>query len=294
MRCNLCEHPGTFSEAVDVHRVPCNVRRFNDHIFTLWRCTGCGSLHCLEDADLPTYYAEYPLKKQRLSFSEQIGYGNRLKLMNRQGVRRTHRILDYGCGAGLYVSFLRQKAYTNAFGYDPFVPEYADPRMLDSAYDAVVSYDVIEHEDDPTGFLQAIRALVRPGGLVVIGTPNADRISATRQGDPNLHVPYHRHIVSERTLLAAARKQGLEPAHIYRRSFYDSLIPTVNSRFMWEYIRKSSGLLDAAVEAPDVALVLRSPAMVLKAFFGYFLPPGDYVLASFRAAAVDRPLARTV
>lgn len=283
-RCNLCEQPGTFSEAVDVHRAPCNVRRFKDHVFTLWRCTGCGSLHCLEDADLPTYYAEYPLKKQRLSYSERIGYGNRLKLMIRQGVRRNHRILDYGCGAGLYVSFLRGKAYTNAFGYDPFVPEYADPRMLASSYDAVVSYDVIEHEDDPTRFLRTIRALVRPGGLVVIGTPNADRISAARQGDPNLHVPYHRHILSERTLLAAARKQGMESIHIYRRSFYDSLIPTVNSHFMWEYIRKSGGLLDAAVEPPDVTLVLRSPKMVLTAFFGYFLPPGDYILASFRAA----------
>jgi hypothetical protein len=83
--------------------------------------------------------------------------------------------------------------------------------------------------------------------------------------------------------LAAARKHAMEPVHIYRRSFYDSLVPTVNSHFMWEYIRKSGGLLDAAVEPPDPALVLRSPKMVLKAFFGYFLPPGDYMLASFRA-----------
>ena len=282
--CNLCNQPGTYSGAPEVHRVPCNVRQFKDHIFTLWRCTGCGSLHCLEDADLPTYYAEYPLKKQRLSFSEEIGYGNRLKLMNRQGVHRAHRVLDYGCGAGLYVNFLRQKKYSNAFGYDPFVPEYADHGILDSPFDAVVSYDVIEHEDDPAAFMRAIRAVVRPGGLVVIGTPNADRISATLQGDPNLHVPYHRHILSERLLLAAARKQGMEPVHIYRRSFYDSLVPTVNSHFMWAYIRKSGGLLDAAVEPPQVALVLRSPRMVLAAFFGYFMPAGDYILASFRTA----------
>jgi 2-polyprenyl-3-methyl-5-hydroxy-6-metoxy-1,4-benzoquinol methylase len=267
-----------------VHRVPCNVRQFKDHIFTLWRCTGCGSLHCLEDADLPLYYAEYPLKKQRVTFSERIGYGNRLKLMQRQGVRRTDRILDYGCGAGLYVGFLRQKGCRHVFGYDPFVPAYADPEMIQSSYDAVVSYDVIEHEDNPAAFLRSLRGLVRPGGLVVVGTPNADRISATRRGDPNLHVPYHRHILAEGVLLELARKQGMEPVHIYRRSFYDSLVPTVNSRFMWRYIRDSGGLLDAAVEPPNVGLVLRSPRMVVTALVGYFVPRHDYMLVSFRAA----------
>src|SRR5260370_36249698 len=108
-RCNLCERPGTLSEAVDVGQVPCNVRRFKDHVFTLWRCTGCGCLHCKEDADLPVYYADYPLKYQKVTFSERIGYDNRVKLMHRQGVRGADSILDYGCGAGLFVNWLRAR-----------------------------------------------------------------------------------------------------------------------------------------------------------------------------------------
>jgi len=284
-RCTLCERPGTWSAAAEARPVPCNVRKFQDREFTLWRCTGCNSLHCLEEADLTLYYAEYPLKKQQLTFSERIGYGNRVRLMERQGVRRSHRILDYGCGAGLYVSFLRGRGYTDAFGYDPFVPAYADPGILRSPYDAVAAYDVIEHEDDPREFLRSVRGALRPGGLLIIGTPNADHVSTVRRGDPNLHVPYHRHILSERMLLALAREQGLEPLHIYRRSFYDSLIPTVNSRFMWRYIRKTGGLLDAAVEPPDIALVLRSPDLWLLAFGGYFLPRHDNILVTFRQTA---------
>src|SRR5689334_12727975 len=54
-KCNLCEHPGTLSTAVEIARIPCNVRKFRDKFFTIWRCTGCGSLHCKEDADLPAY-----------------------------------------------------------------------------------------------------------------------------------------------------------------------------------------------------------------------------------------------
>ena len=82
-------------------------------------------------------------------------------------------------------------------------------------------------------------------------------------------------------LLALGREQGLEPADIYRRSFYDSLIPTVNSRFLWRYLEKS-GLLDTAVEPPRTSLVLRSPDLLFSAFFGYFFPPGDWILVSFR------------
>jgi SAM-dependent methyltransferase len=232
------------------------------------------------------YYAEYPLKNQKITFSERIGYTNRLKLMQRQGIRNSHRILDYGCGAGLFVKFLLEKGFEQVFGYDRFVPPYDDPRALKQTYDAVVSYDVIEHDDHPREFLRGLSPLVRPGGIVVIGTPNADHVSIEPNGDPNLHPPYHRHILSERMLLALAREQGMEPVHIYRRSFYDSLFPTVNSRFMWRYIRKSGGFLDAAVEPPNTGLVLKSPEMVFLAFFGYFMPPGDNIIVSFRKAGM--------
>jgi len=56
----------------------------------------------------------------------------------------------------------------------------------------------------------------------------------------------------------------------------------VNSRFMWRYIQKTGGLLDAAVEPPQAGLVLTSPEMLFLAFFGYFRPLGDNILVSFR------------
>ena len=284
-KCILCEVPGTRDQAVDVALVPCNVRKFHDQRFTMWRCTGCGSLHCEEDADLPLYYADYPLKKQTVGFGERIGYENRLRLLERQGFRRSDRLLDFGCGAGLFIDFMRKKGLPNVFGYDRFVREYADPQRLEQTHDTVVSYDVIEHYDDPREFMRSVVPLVRPGGLLAIGTPNADHVSLSRKGDPNLHPPYHRHILSERVLLALAREEGLEPVDIYRRSFYDSLYPTVNSRFLWRYLGKS-GLLDTAVEPPRTGMILRSPELLFLAFFGYFLPAGDSILATFRK--IDR------
>ena len=271
-----------FAGATDVGKVPCNVRDFKDDIFTLWRCTGCGSIHCAEEADLPKYYANYPLKNQTLTFHERVGYSNRLRLLKRQGLRRTDRILDFGCGAGLFVDFLREKGFPNVFGYDAFVPAYSDPTRLQVTYDAVVSYDVIEHDDDPRGFMRKLSGLISPGGMLAIGTPRADGVSIARRQDPSLHPPYHRHILSEQVLLALGQEQGLELTHLYRRSFYDALLPTVNSHFMWRYIQKSGGLLDSVVEPPQIGLVWRSPDLLFLALFGYFMPLGDNMLLTFR------------
>jgi SAM-dependent methyltransferase len=287
--CPICDHPGKLSDASEVAVVPCNVRSLKDHRFKVWRCSGCGSLHCVEDVNLEPYYAAYPLKQQKLGFHERIGYRNRQRALESAGLRRSHSILDFGCGAGLFVNFLREQGFAHASGYDRFVSQYANPQALDKQYDAVVSYDVIEHDDDTRQCMRSLSRLVRPGGLLAIGTPNADNVSTARTADPSLHMPYHRHILSERVLLGLGKDSGLTPVHISRRSFYDSLIPTVNSRFMWRLIEKSGGFLDAAVEPPNIARVLGSPELLFFAFFGYFTPAGDNMLVIFRKPAEAHP-----
>jgi SAM-dependent methyltransferase len=290
VECNLCDDPGTLEDAaktgVEVGAVPCNVREFQEDLFTLWRCVSCGSLHCAEDADLDRYYARYPLKVQKLSFNDRIGYRNRLRMILASGVSSSASILDYGCGAGLFVDFLQEHGVQNATGYDRYVSKFSSQRVLDQRYDAVVSYDVIEHAEDPRKFFRSLVDLVNPGGLLVIGTPNAQNVSIHRKGDPSLHVPFHRHILSERALLALGQEFSCEPVRVYRRSWYDSLIPTVNSRFMWRYIEKTGGLLDAAVEPPRTDVVLRSPDLLFFAFFGYFFPLGDNIVVNFRTPEV--------
>jgi SAM-dependent methyltransferase len=284
-RCNLCECPGTLADATDVARVACNVRHFKDDVFTLWRCRNCGTIHCAEEVDLAHYYAHYPLKKQKLDFHERAGFRNRLKFLQKLGLKRGDRILDYGCGPGLFVKFLRDCGYDRAAGYDPFETAFSDAKVLQDPADVLVNYDVIEHDDDPRAFLKRVAALVKPGGLLAIGTPNAENVSLARAANPALHAPYHRHILTSRTLLALGRELDLEPQRVQMRSYFDTLIPTVNSRFMWSYLEKC-GQLDAAFEPPRTGLVLTSPSLIFNAFFGYFAPVGDNMIVSFRKAPV--------
>ena len=77
-------------------------------------------------------------------------------MLKKQGVRKTDSILDYGCGAGVFLDFLREEGFENLFGYDAFIPKYADASVLNRQFDIVTSYDVIEHVENPVDYLQTL------------------------------------------------------------------------------------------------------------------------------------------
>ena len=43
----------------------------------------------------------------------------------------------------------------------------------DDSFDLVTTFQVLEHVPDPTAFLQEIKRVARPGGTVIVATPNA-------------------------------------------------------------------------------------------------------------------------
>jgi hypothetical protein len=51
---------------------------------------------------------------------------------------------------------------------------------------------------------------------------------------------------------------------------------------MWSYISATGGMIDAAVEAPQPGLVLRSPKLLFESLFGFLFPPRGNILLSFR------------
>lgn len=282
--CNLCDAPGNFAESKDVAQVVCNVRAFGNEVFTFWRCPNCQSLHCREHVDLDWYYRAYPVKGHTLDFWARAAYGNFLQRLDRAGLSPSMSVLDYGCGPGLLVRYFTERGFPSVKGYDAHVSEFSDKSILAQQYDCVISQDVIEHAEDPQQFLRDLSKLLKPGGLLVIGTPNATEIDLAKAElfSLSLHPPYHRHVLSEQALLGIAERAGLKSQTRYYRFYYDTLWPTVNYRFLRGYVRRAGNVLDAAFEPPRVGLVLTSPILWAHALFGYFYPPRSEMMVLFR------------
>lgn len=95
------------------------------------------------------------------------------------------RVLDLGCGSGAGTALLA-RAGARAVGVDRVMPDarhrqdgasfcQADLSALPlcaHSFDAVVSFQVIEHLHDPAPFVRAIGELLAPRGAALLSTPN--------------------------------------------------------------------------------------------------------------------------
>ena len=113
---------------------------------------------------------------------------------------RDVRILDVGCGAGLFFDALQRFGTVEGIESDPLALEGAG-RWRESifhgelnssfrpaaSYDAILMLDILEHVPEPEQLLVHARGLLNPGGRVVITVPAFNWLW-TRHDDLNHHL----------------------------------------------------------------------------------------------------------
>lgn len=135
-------------------------------------------------------------------------------------------LMDVGCGAGVTLALARQLGWSaHGLEMDPAAVQVARDDGLDvqqggferlgefnAAFDALVCSHVIEHVFDPVEMIRLMYAALRPGGILLLATPNA--VSDVHQHFGRywrgLEAPRHLVLFTETTLTALLTTAGFQ------------------------------------------------------------------------------------
>jgi 2-polyprenyl-3-methyl-5-hydroxy-6-metoxy-1,4-benzoquinol methylase len=153
---------------------------------------------------------------------------------------RPLRILDVGCGSGLNASILAQHGHTvvgvdlspvaiakfRAAGFEGHICDVTQGIPCpDESFDVVFASEVIEHVVDTEQFLGEIRRVLRPGGTLVLTTPNSAfwvyrLFSILGRTLSDVQHRGHVRFFSESSLLRVLIDQGFSPVTLSARHMY--------------------------------------------------------------------------
>jgi len=199
--------------------------------FQLRHCGVCGSFYtdrCISEETIGILYEQYypSLSKDdvgwkpsrlRLFILDMLNIAPLAVGFDFKGLN----VLDVGCGSGRSSSIVnRSGGKWTGLEIDPKrveilninglptllgVPESICDEMTGS-FDMVLASQVIEHTLSPRSFLTACQKLLKPGGSIVLSTPNGNSRFRKKRAEKwiNWHVPYHTVIFSPQGLVHLA------------------------------------------------------------------------------------------
>jgi SAM-dependent methyltransferase len=181
--------------------------------FTLARCRACGFVY-LNPRPTPEalagYYPDdyYPIDEEQES-PEALAVARGLLARVQQAVpERNLRILDIGCGTGLFLKLAREVGHdVSGIELSESAAEYGrqvyslpiqcatleSADLAEDSFDVVTMWHVLEHLPDPIAALAKVRRVLRPDGVVLFAVPNIASAEARVFGRRwfSLDIPRH-------------------------------------------------------------------------------------------------------
>jgi len=234
--CPVCGSPGPSDLGPIVHRQPALVAGvpidLGDRAFRLRGCGSCGFqfkdppipskdlLRCYRQAS-GDHWQESPHPRKRR-------FDTLAKLLDKHA--RGRRIVDVGCFNGALLAYLGPA--WERHGIEPSseaaelagrrgvrivaptleqVPEALEP------FDVVLAIDLVEHLVEPMQFFRRLRPLLRPGGVIIVGTGDSRAWSWRLAGSRYWYcgLPEHVSFFNERSLRSIAGSIGMRTvAHL--------------------------------------------------------------------------------
>ncbi|MGC9504146.1 class I SAM-dependent methyltransferase [Baaleninema sp.] len=214
----------------------------SNDVFQMVRCKTCGNIYLNPrptEAELsriypPHYYAYnydksvHPIARRA---KDWLDAGKVKSWIAPFEKKRALRFLDVGCGNGRYLKMLHRLGLAkhqlfgiemnaeaidslNAEGYQGFYGRLEDvaDELPENYFDVIVLLQVLEHVANPTETVRCLGRLLRPGGRLILETPNTEGLDANWFRDGfwgGYHFPRHWNLFDRKTLTRLVEDAGL-------------------------------------------------------------------------------------
>ncbi len=237
-RCPVCgsSDAKAFAHAKDVEY------RTDDRLYNYVRCKACESVY-LMNPPKNELQRIYPANYYSFGDLEHPPFLERIKAaLERRLFRRilkripgsSLRVLDVGGGTGWLLTRMRRcdarisethivdinaqaRPYASKAGH-VYHLSAIEAFTSDLRFDSILMLNLIEHVADPVTVLRSLKALLAPGGVLLIKTPNVDTLDARlfrRWYWGGLHCPRHFVLFTRDSLIAAAERCGLRCERVW-------------------------------------------------------------------------------
>lgn len=167
------------------------------------------------------------------------------------------RLLDVGCSCGYFMEVAASHGF-DVHGVE-FSPNAIAAARLDirarivegsletlpdtGLFDVVSAFDIIEHVPNPRVFLRDCARRLKPGGALLISTPDTEHYLRHVMGRrwPMLQPMQHLHLFSRQSLGRALRAEGFDQADV------DTAYKTISIEYLINQIRPLNPILSRAL-----------------------------------------------
>jgi 2-polyprenyl-3-methyl-5-hydroxy-6-metoxy-1,4-benzoquinol methylase len=137
-----------------------------------------------------------------------------------------NRLLDVGCATGFFLEAASEEGFdVRGVEFSTVAISLVRPDIRERVvcgdvnallaqetekFDVVTAFDIIEHVQNPVGFLQDIREILRPGGVLTLSSPDTDHFLRYLMGSkwPMLQPMQHTVLFSRRSIAALLERCG--------------------------------------------------------------------------------------
>ncbi|MBX2931653.1 MAG: class I SAM-dependent methyltransferase [Chitinophagaceae bacterium] len=186
--------------------------------YNLAKCSKCNhyftDISSLTDTNILYDEGDYKIRDTQKSLFFKIQdaeYKKVLKEIQTLGFSNTSKLLDFGCGKGVFLHIAANNNFKNSIGIETSLPRanyakevyglkvisefYNGGNIDEDSFDVITMFHVLEHLPNPQTLLQElIQNNLKKGGILVLEVPNYGSWQSKIAGNKWLHLDIPRHL----------------------------------------------------------------------------------------------------